>query len=112
MFDNPSVWRHITFASSPFSQTCARYVNDVDVSQAKADEMIMTTQLKTVKAKFGSLVPDLMRILLVRETFSPVNLSPALPYATSPRNRSLTRRARASLASARSRAPAAASASS
>jgi Ca2+-binding EF-hand superfamily protein len=41
----------------------ALYVNDVDLSQTKADEVIMTTQLKTVKGKFGQMVPDLLQML-------------------------------------------------
>jgi hypothetical protein len=40
-------------------------VNDVDLSQTKADEVIMTTQLKTVKGKFGQMVPDLLQMLKV-----------------------------------------------
>jgi hypothetical protein len=44
-------------------------VNDVDLTQAKADELLLTSQLKTVKSKFSHVVPELLSILKVNGTF-------------------------------------------
>ena len=42
------------------------YVNDVDLTQSKADELLLTSQLKTVKSKFSHVAPELLSILKVR----------------------------------------------
>ncbi len=41
-------------------------MNDVDLSQAKADERSLATELSVLKAKFGHLGQDLMKIFQVR----------------------------------------------
>ena len=43
----------------------ARYINNVDLSQTTADELLLTSQLKTVKTKFSHVVPELLKILQV-----------------------------------------------
>ena len=53
-----------SLASKLMDPDCyALYINDVDLSQGKVDELLMTSQLKAVKTKYSHIVPDLSKIL-------------------------------------------------